>query len=872
MKKSKLFFATLLALPLILSSCSAAKDGATPRIGENGNWWIGETDTGVKAAGQDGKDGKDGADGKDGQNGQDGKDGLNGKDGADGKDGQNGVGILSTEINEDGELIVTYTNGEVVNLGHVYEDKVELNYYRIANFETEPELLATEYHERGEVINLPKFESNPFKGYENIKWYANLHGGELVDEANSFEWRFEEEYGYFANQLVYDVNNLYGLGIPKEYIVSYDLNDDVLHPATAKDNDTVKFGQAYEIKAAERTGYNFVKWVQVPEKYEGKLEDLDAFELKGNWSIDDNVKLTAVWAIKTQKITWMNGKEEIYNEQVAYFETPAYNPEYVIEEGGEELDPVLAGIPQKESTIDTVYKFDGWSLTDGGDRLETLPAVDKDAVYYAHFKESVREYTITFLNDDAEHTEIYHVDVAYGDTPAYDPEHVIVPGEEPVLAGVPVKEKTAQYTYTFAGWQLDEENKYPVGEDLPKVKGDATFTAYFSATVNEYKVTFVDEDGLEILQQSDVAYGTAPVYTAAMPHKKGDEKHNYYFYGWTDGTETYPVDVEEFKLPEVTGAVTYKAVYEVLDDVDNFEFQYQEATESYIITKYVGEANDVVIPSTYLEKPISAIGSSAFAANKTLAKVAFRPDSQVKSIDASAFAADEALKEVVLPDSLEQIGASAFAVCSNLKTLTIGHKLSKLNAVAEGAFALVNGLTINYYGTEEMFAAISVAEMNNEGFKNATVNYLSAGEDPVDPDPVDTVTTVTFVAKEQNYENAQAVESWKDASENPVVITFDKGTNSNAPKYYSSGEAIRMYGGNSMNIFAPEYCELVSISIEFSSGEGTNAITASIGDYADGEWTADDPGIYNVTFNVGGTSGHRRIASVEVSYQVAEAL
>ena len=30
-------------------------DGNTPFIGENGNWWIGETDTGVKAAGIDGK-------------------------------------------------------------------------------------------------------------------------------------------------------------------------------------------------------------------------------------------------------------------------------------------------------------------------------------------------------------------------------------------------------------------------------------------------------------------------------------------------------------------------------------------------------------------------------------------------------------------------------------------------------------------------------------------------------------------------------------------------------------------------------------------------------------------------------------------------
>ena len=45
-------------------------DGQTPHIGENGNWFIGETDTGVKAAGQDGTNGTNGADGANGQDGQ----------------------------------------------------------------------------------------------------------------------------------------------------------------------------------------------------------------------------------------------------------------------------------------------------------------------------------------------------------------------------------------------------------------------------------------------------------------------------------------------------------------------------------------------------------------------------------------------------------------------------------------------------------------------------------------------------------------------------------------------------------------------------------------------------------------------------------
>ena len=154
-------------------------DGLTPVIGENGNWWIGDTDTGVKAAaadGRDGADGKDGVDGKDGANGKDGVDGKDGTDGAqgapgltpsiggngnwwlgntdtgvraagttgatgaagatgatgatgaagrngtdgkDGKDGKDGVGIREVSLNDSGELIVALTDGTETNLGKI---------------------------------------------------------------------------------------------------------------------------------------------------------------------------------------------------------------------------------------------------------------------------------------------------------------------------------------------------------------------------------------------------------------------------------------------------------------------------------------------------------------------------------------------------------------------------------------------------------------------------------------------------------------------------------------------------------------------------------------------------------------------------------
>ena len=64
------------------------QNGLTPRIGENGNWWVGDTDLGVKAQGNPGENGRDG---QNGTNGRDGQNGTNGQDGQPGRDGQNGL-------------------------------------------------------------------------------------------------------------------------------------------------------------------------------------------------------------------------------------------------------------------------------------------------------------------------------------------------------------------------------------------------------------------------------------------------------------------------------------------------------------------------------------------------------------------------------------------------------------------------------------------------------------------------------------------------------------------------------------------------------------------------------------------------------------
>lgn len=144
-------------------------DGITPHIGDNGNWFIGETDTNKPSQGTNGVNGNDGVgvakskvntsgelvitysngdstnlgkivgkDGLDGINGQNGlsayeiaKNGgfigtkedwlksLKGEQGEKGQNGADGIGIASSEINKNGELVITYSDNTVDNLGVV---------------------------------------------------------------------------------------------------------------------------------------------------------------------------------------------------------------------------------------------------------------------------------------------------------------------------------------------------------------------------------------------------------------------------------------------------------------------------------------------------------------------------------------------------------------------------------------------------------------------------------------------------------------------------------------------------------------------------------------------------------------------------------
>lgn len=116
---------------------------------------------------------------------------------------------------------------------------------------------------------------------------------------------------------------------------------------------------------------------------------------------------------------------------------------------------------------------------------------------------------------------------------------------------------------------------------------------------------------------------------------------------------------------------------------------------------------------------------------------------------------------------------------------------------------------------------------------------------------------VTFNSTAQGYTNQQTIESW---SSGDITITFDKGSNNNPPKYYDSGNSIRVYGGNTFTV-STSSGKIKTIVLTLN-GNG-NEITVVKGTLSGTTWAGDES---SITFFVEGTSGHAKVVSIAISY------
>ena len=123
--------------------------------------------------------------------------------------------------------------------------------------------------------------------------------------------------------------------------------------------------------------------------------------------------------------------------------------------------------------------------------------------------------------------------------------------------------------------------------------------------------------------------------------------------------------------------------------------------------------------------------------------------------------------------------------------------------------------------------------------------------------------TVTFDASKQGYTNAQVITDVTITD--GINVAFNKGTNSNTCKYYNTGTAIRVYGGGYFTI-ASTIGKIIKIKFTFDSDDGSNSISKDCGTYYSDTKTWEGVS-ESITFTIGGTTGHRRIKTIAVTYE-----
>ena len=125
--------------------------------------------------------------------------------------------------------------------------------------------------------------------------------------------------------------------------------------------------------------------------------------------------------------------------------------------------------------------------------------------------------------------------------------------------------------------------------------------------------------------------------------------------------------------------------------------------------------------------------------------------------------------------------------------------------------------------------------------------------------------TVTWTASNENLGNGADVDGASYTIDALTSVSFAAGSNSlNTPKYYTSGSAVRLYPGNTMTVSGMGITQIV---LTFGDGDSSNTISTSTGNYSDGTWMGN---ANDVSFTVEGSSKHRRIAGISVTYTVTD--
>lgn len=225
--------------------------------------------------------------------------------------------------------------------------------------------------------------------------------------------------------------------------------------------------------------------------------------------------------------TWMNGSTQLGTTDY----TPGATPSW----GG--------ATPTKDEDEHYTYTFDGWTIGTGSTVYANneLPAITDDTIYYAHFTQTAKTYTVIFnanggkFSNNSSTVTVNDVlsGTAYGDLAPFS--------NIPTYAG-----------YQFVGW-FDAAGGTNEITDTTAVTGNKTVYAHWEAVAAE---TWYPTDTIVAGEEYLIGFKVGNTVYLAVNYNESATNHYYYSSGSTYYGYTAPATMSGNNVIGVTGNAT----------------------------------------------------------------------------------------------------------------------------------------------------------------------------------------------------------------------------------------------------------------------------------------------------------------------------
>ena len=297
----------------------------------------------------------------------------------------------------------------------------------------------------------------------------------------------------------------------------------------------------------------------------------------------------------------------------------------------------------------------------------------------------------------------------------------------------------------------------------------------------------------------------------------------------------------------------------------------------YNSTKHL---SGVDFPIAGVKKAVSAASAPTVAMKNLASVLAFNITNTIDAevvVKSVTFTAPESIigtyyinftdiDNVVFTDSGDYyVSKSATVEVSNGTALakgalaTVYMGIKPFTAAAGSEFTV--SVTADVNGVESVYTKTVNSEKGIK-FSSNTIKSFPVNFEAEIPSAEDIVEVIDF--SKQGYANATEVLSFNGEY---CSIALNKGTNSQTPKYYTTGTAVRCYGGNYFTI-SSESLKIKKVVFTFSSSEAdeqncSNTITATPETFTTDTWVGSAE---SIKFTISGTGGHRRIQKITITY------